>query len=315
MEQAIGYLIFILMFFGGIAVALLLLRAASSTRRARISRTILIVLAFLVLLFQGGCVVLIGALGRATGGGSLPNSMRWTVAMIPLAFIVVVVWTLRICSQPRQSVPKVTPNASAALPTGVKHEDSKEMVATPAVQAQPDFNVPTHVTSSPTVTPPPELAVSTSAPDPESGHTSLPDKAQPAVLATAGPRTEASTAGPGGVPVAATGETASDQSAPANQPTMARRKRPVFGCLSFAALPIGFLVATFWSDAAGSSNDWGMGGAIVFLAVGACASPVGIITGIIAWRRRERWWALWAIGLLLSAGLAMLLLLILVGLR
>ena len=79
-----------------------------------------------------------------------------------------------------------------------------------------------------------------------------------------------------------------------------RRRYPFFGVIALAAPVIGLLAAyAFPLNKAQSAED-GMGNAIQFFGIMTVGFAVGFVAAVIAFARRERYWEVALVGLLLE---------------
>jgi hypothetical protein len=87
-------IILLLLYGGGILVAFVVMAIASPNKRTKTTRYILLILAFLSLLTQGGCWLIAAGIGRATGGSG--SSQAGSILLI--AIIIYCIWSYLIIS-------------------------------------------------------------------------------------------------------------------------------------------------------------------------------------------------------------------------
>ena len=85
--------------YGGLFVAFFCLLFATINRKARIFRWLCFIGAFLALIFEGGCLEVLGGIGTATGGSDVGAAKM--MVPVELAFFIALTWCLLlICLMP-----------------------------------------------------------------------------------------------------------------------------------------------------------------------------------------------------------------------
>jgi hypothetical protein len=110
----------VLFLYGGFISALCFLIIASFFRDSNLVRCALLFLAFLALLFQGGCFMVLGGIGTATGGSDV-GADRMMIPVL-LGFLVAFVWSFllfiflpakKVESPPKAFEVKLNPSSKA----------------------------------------------------------------------------------------------------------------------------------------------------------------------------------------------------------